>query len=84
MERPASAHNRPWHDRHLVIASAKKPRCGWNQITIIRCSTSRMTFSRGQRIATLTLVPVTISGPGVDFVVAPSAYACTGISNAGP
>lgn len=47
------------------------PRFGWDQITIIRSSISTMTYSRGGRIATITLLPRTTGGSNVDFTVAP-------------
>ena len=49
------------------------PRFGWNQITIIRSSVSTMTYSRGPRVATITLHPKTTGGSNVDFTVAPGA-----------
>lgn len=57
------------------------PRFGWNQITIIRSSISTMTYSRGQRIATITLLPKTTGGSTVDFTVAPGADARAGNSD---
>jgi len=49
------------------------PRFGWDQITIIRSSISTMTYSRGGRIATITLLPRTTGGSNVDFTVAPGS-----------
>ena len=49
------------------------PRFGWDQITIIRSSISTMTYSRGLRIATITLHPKTTGGSEVNFTVAPGA-----------
>lgn len=53
------------------------PRFGWEQITIIRSSISTMTYSRGLRIATITLQSRTTGGSTVDFTVAPGAGAGT-------
>lgn len=48
-------------------------RFGWSQITVVRTSISTMTYSRGQRIATITLQPGTLSsGVTIDFTVAPT------------
>jgi hypothetical protein len=51
------------------------PRFGWDQITIIRSSISTMTYSRGPRIATITLHPKTTGGSNINFTVAPGADA---------
>lgn len=49
------------------------PRFGWDRITIVRSAISTMTYSRGPRIATITLQPRTTGGANVDFTVAPGA-----------
>lgn len=49
------------------------PRFGWDQITIIRSAISTMTYSRGGRIATITLLPRATGGSNVDFTVAPGS-----------
>jgi hypothetical protein len=47
------------------------PRFGWEQITIIRSAVSTLTYSRGGRIATITLQSRATGGAHVDFTVAP-------------
>ena len=48
------------------------PRFGWTKITSIRSATSAMTYSRGDRIATITLQSRTIGGTAINFTVAPA------------
>ncbi|MEO9903285.1 hypothetical protein [Nisaea sp.] len=48
------------------------PRFGWIKITSVRSAISTMTYSRGDRIATVTLQSRTIGGTAIDFTVAPA------------
>lgn len=48
------------------------PRFGWIKITSVRSAISTMTYSRGERIATVTLHSRTIGGTAIDFTVAPA------------
>lgn len=49
------------------------PRFGWDQITIIRSAISTLTYSRGARIATITLQSRATGGAQIEFTVAPGA-----------
>ncbi len=63
------------------------PRFGWEQITIIRSAISTMTYTRGARVATITLQPKTTGGSVVDFTVAPGTgggQAANGYRNGAP
>lgn len=48
------------------------PRFGWRKITSVRSAISTMTYSRGDRIATVTLSSRTVGGTAIDFTVAPA------------
>lgn len=48
------------------------PRFGWVKITSVRSAVSTMTYSRGDRIATVALQSRTIGGTMIDFTVAPA------------
>ena len=48
------------------------PRFGWIKITSVRSAISTMTYSRGERIATVTLQSRTTGGTHIDFTVAPA------------
>lgn len=48
------------------------PRFGWVKITSVRAAISTMTYSRGNRIATVTLHSRTTGGTAIDFTVAPA------------
>lgn len=48
------------------------PRFGWLKITSVRSAISTMTYSRGNRIATVTLSSRTTGGTAIDFTVAPT------------
>ncbi|UUX50898.1 hypothetical protein NUH88_04215 [Nisaea acidiphila] len=48
------------------------PRFGWLKITSVRSAISTMTYSRGDRIATVTLSSRTTGGTAIDFTVAPA------------
>lgn len=48
------------------------PRFGWRKITSVRSAISTMTYSRGDRIATVTLSSRTVGGTAIDFTVAPT------------
>ncbi|WP_420404121.1 hypothetical protein [Nisaea sp.] len=48
------------------------PRFGWRKITSVRAAISTMTYSRGDRIATVTLSSRAIGGTAIDFTVAPT------------
>ncbi|MDA1310518.1 MAG: hypothetical protein O2985_13060 [Proteobacteria bacterium] len=54
------------------------PRFGWNKITIVRSAITTMTYSRGMRIATITLQRRTTGGSSVEFTVAPGSDARMG------
>lgn len=47
------------------------PNFGWERITVVRSSVTTMTYSRGGRIATITLQPSGSSSSTVDFTVSP-------------
>ena len=48
------------------------PRFGWIKITSVRSAISTMTYSRGDRIASITLQSRTTGGTDIDFTVAPA------------
>jgi len=48
------------------------PRFGWRKITSVRAAISTMTYSRGDRIATVTLSSRAVGGTSIDFTVAPT------------
>lgn len=47
------------------------PNFSWERITVVRSSVTTMTYSRGSRIATITLQPSGSSSSIVDFTVSP-------------
>lgn len=47
------------------------PNFGWERITVVRSSVTTMTYSRGARIATITLQPRSSGSSIVDFTVSP-------------
>jgi len=47
------------------------PKFGWEQLTTVRSKVSTMTYRRGNRVSTITLIPGGVSGTEVDFTVAP-------------
>ncbi|GAB4197348.1 MAG: hypothetical protein OHK0024_36520 [Thalassobaculales bacterium] len=53
------------------------PKFGWQQVTVVRSAITTMTYTRNQRIATITLQPKSLAGSGfgnrteVDFTVSP-------------
>lgn len=48
------------------------PKFGWQQLTTVRAKISTMTYSRGSRVATITLQSELTGGTYVDFTVAPA------------
>ena len=54
------------------------PKFGWQQLTTVRAKISTMTYSRGSRVATITLQSALTSGTYVDFTVAPANRAVMG------
>jgi hypothetical protein len=51
------------------------PNFSWDRITVVRSSVTTMTYSRGNRIATITLQPSGSSSSIVDFTVSPYKHA---------
>lgn len=51
------------------------PNFSWERITVVRSSVTTMTYSRGGRIATITLQPSGSSSSIVDFTVSPYKHA---------
>ena len=47
------------------------PNFSWERITVVRSSVTTMTYSRGARIATITLQPRSSAASIVDFTVSP-------------
>ena len=47
------------------------PKFGWEQLTTVRSKISTMTYRRGNRVSTITLVPTLTDGTSIDFTVAP-------------
>jgi len=50
------------------------PGYGWTKITGVRSKTSVMTYVRGDRIATITIEPRSITGSEIIFTVSPREY----------
>jgi hypothetical protein len=50
---------------------AEMPIFGWNEITAVRAEQSKMTYKRGNRIATIEIRPSSASGSAVSFTVSP-------------
>lgn len=47
------------------------PKFAWDRITVVRSSVTTMTYSRGARIATITLQPRGAGAAIIDFTVSP-------------
>jgi hypothetical protein len=47
------------------------PKFSWEQLTTVRSKISTMTYRRGNRVSTITLVPTLTGGTSIDFTVAP-------------
>lgn len=47
------------------------PKFGWEQLTTVRSRISTMTYRRGSRVSTITLMSTLTGGSQIDFTVAP-------------
>ena len=47
------------------------PKFGWQEITTVRSEVSVLTYARGNRIATVQIMPRTLGGAKVDITVSP-------------
>ena len=54
------------------------PKFSWEQLTRVRSKISTMTYRRGNRVSTITLVPTLTGGTSIDFTVAPGNAAVMG------
>ena len=48
------------------------PTFGWQPITVVRANVSTMTYTRQQRVVTLTLAPLMTGGTHVQMIMAPA------------
>ncbi|MGE5537283.1 MAG: hypothetical protein ACM30I_01595 [Gemmatimonas sp.] len=49
------------------------PRFGWQPVAVVRGSTSAMTYTRGDRVATIQITGTTLGGSEIEITVAPAA-----------
>ncbi|MEQ9448696.1 MAG: hypothetical protein RLN70_07270 [Rhodospirillaceae bacterium] len=47
------------------------PKFGWQEITTVRSGTSVLTYTRGERVATVQIGPKTLGGSNIDITVSP-------------
>jgi hypothetical protein len=51
---------------------SEMPRFGWSTVTTVRGETSVLTYTRGERVATIQIWPRTIAGAMVSMTVSPA------------
>lgn len=56
------------------------PKFGWEQLTTVRSRISTMTYRRGSRVSTITLMSTLTGGSQIDFTVAPGNATVLGTS----
>lgn len=59
------------------------PRFGWQPVAVVRGSTSAMTYTRADRVATIQIVGTTFGGSDVTITVAPQGGAGSGSFSGG-
>ena len=57
------------------------PGLGWEEVTVVRASTSILTYVRQGRVATITLTENTLTGSTVDFTVSPRGTTLGSVSS---
>lgn len=52
---------------------SQMPQFGWAEVSAVRSETSVLTFSQGERVATIQIAPTTFGGANVDITMSPRA-----------
>lgn len=53
------------------LFQSQMPRFGWSEVSAVRSETSVLTFSQGERVATIQIARTTFGGSNVDITMSP-------------